>query len=257
MGARSNYVVAAAAGTPYVSAVRQAESATLTGPVVAANHPYFTGQGFADYRNPSGDYVEWEVFATQDYRHALGFRYALAGGDRPLEIRVNGETVEPALAFPATGGWGRWGTARLVTQLEPGLNTVRATATGQSGPNVDALLLDDPGLVGTGAAKAASEAVAASSVEDETAPETFALGANWPNPFNPSTEIAFALPEATDVRLVVYDLLGREVARLVDGPLGAGRHAARFDAAQLASGVYLYRIEAGAFTATRRMTLVK
>ena len=91
----------------------------------------------------------------------------------------------------------------------------------------------------------------------DATPTAYALDANWPNPFNPSTEIRFALPEAADVRLVVYDVMGREVARLADGPLAAGYHRVRFDASGLASGVYLYRIEVGAFTATRRMTLVK
>ena len=259
-GAESNYLVAAAVGTPYVSSISEAERAELAGPVVATNHPFFTGGGFADYRNPSGDYAEWEVFASQDFRHALGFRYALAGGNRPLEIRVNGEVVEPELAFPATSGWDRWGTARLVTQLDPGLNTVRATAVGASGPNLDALLLDDPSLTGTRVAEAAPEVSGeplAEEVHQDASPEAFRLEENWPDPFNPSTEIRFALPQASDVQLAVYDLLGREVARLVSGPLGAGQHTVRFDASALASGMYLYRIEAGAFTETRRMTLLK
>ena len=87
------------------------------------------------------------------------------------------------------------------------------------------------------------------------------MEANYPNPFNPTTEIRFALPEAADVRLVVYDALGREVARLVDGPVAAGYQHATFDAASLPSGVYLYRLEAkGAaetFSKTGRMALVK
>ena len=83
------------------------------------------------------------------------------------------------------------------------------------------------------------------------------MHAAYPNPFNPSAEIAFDLPEATDVRLAVYDVTGREVARLADGPTGAGAHRVRFDATGLPSGVYLYRLEAGSFAATERMTLVK
>ena len=104
----------------------------------------------------------------------------------------------------------------------------------------------------TEAAAKTSEGEAPSSL-----PTAYALDANYPNPFNPSTEIRFALPEAADVRLVVYDVMGREVARLVDGSLPAGRHRVRFEAGRLASGVYLYRIEAGPFSETRRMTLVK
>ena len=95
----------------------------------------------------------------------------------------------------------------------------------------------------------------------ETLPAEYTLEANYPNPFNPSTEIRFALPEAADVRLLVYDALGREVARLVDGPVGAGYQHATFEASGLPSGVYLYRLEAkGAaetFAKTGRMVLVK
>ena len=68
---------------------------------------------------------------------------------------------------------------------------------------------------------------------------------------------AYALPTASAVRVVVYDALGREVARLVDGRLAAGYHTVRFDGASLSSGVYVVRMTAGAFAATRRVTLVK
>jgi len=95
-------------------------------------------------------------------------------------------------------------------------------------------------------------------VEDEVGvPEQFVLEANYPNPFNPQTTIGFAVPQASSVRLVVYDVLGREVARLVEGTLPAGRHEAMFEATQLPSGVYLYRLEAGGFVQTRRMLLLK
>ena len=98
----------------------------------------------------------------------------------------------------------------------------------------------------------ASEAAAAGEV-----PAAYALEAAYPNPFNPATTIRFDLPEAVAVELVVFDVLGREVARLVDGPLGAGRHLVRFEASGLPSGVYLYRLQAGAFTQTRSMMLAK
>ncbi len=91
----------------------------------------------------------------------------------------------------------------------------------------------------------------------QVVPEAFALHAAYPNPFNPTTEIRFDLPEATQVRLTVYDALGREVERLLDGPMQAATHTVTFDAADLPSGVYLYRLEAGAFVQTRRMVLMK
>jgi endoglucanase len=76
------------------------------------------------------------------------------------------------------------------------------------------------------------------------APSAFTLDGAYPNPFNPATTIRFGLPEASHVTLGVYDVLGREVARLVDGPLGPGYHDAPFDAGERSTGVYLYRLTA-------------
>ena len=98
--------------------------------------------------------------------------------------------------------------------------------------------------------------------DDGVSPHAFALGENYPNPFNPTTRIDFTLPRSERVRLTVYDVTGRTVAVLVDAVRSAGRHAVTWngrDAAgrPVASGVYLYRLEAGDVTATRRMVLMK
>jgi hypothetical protein len=80
---------------------------------------------------------------------------------------------------------------------------------------------------------------------------------NYPNPFNPTTQIRFTLPEQSQVSLVVYDMLGREVARLIDELLPAGEQTVRFDASNLANGVYIYRIQANQQERVRMMTLIK
>ncbi len=90
-----------------------------------------------------------------------------------------------------------------------------------------------------------------------TVPGEIQLFQNYPNPFNPSTTISFSLPKASVVNLKVYDLLGREVAELMNGRLNAGEHSVNFDASGLSSGVYLYRIEAGGFSSFKRMVLIK
>lgn len=93
--------------------------------------------------------------------------------------------------------------------------------------------------------------------EEVVLPEAFVLENNYPNPFNPSTSIAFQLPAPTAARLAVFDLLGREVAVLVDGVTPAGRHEVQFDASRLASGVYLYALDVGGERLTRSMLLMK
>jgi hypothetical protein len=88
-------------------------------------------------------------------------------------------------------------------------------------------------------------------------PRVFSLGQNFPNPFNPSTQVEVMIPRPGRVRLSVFDQLGREVAVLVDEDLEAGTHRRTFDGANMASGVYYYRLSAGDFSATRRMVLLK
>jgi len=94
--------------------------------------------------------------------------------------------------------------------------------------------------------------------EDPTVlPETTILSPNYPNPFNPSTTISYSLPSSGPVRLAVHDMLGREVAVLVDGMTPAGTHQVRFDASSLTSGLYLYTLETPSDRHTRSMLLIK
>jgi hypothetical protein len=88
-------------------------------------------------------------------------------------------------------------------------------------------------------------------------PSAFALSQNYPNPFNPSTTILYQTSLTGDVRLSVFDLLGREVARLVDGPKSAGIYRVTFNAAHLSSGVYLYRLTATGYAAQKSMVHLK
>lgn len=98
-----------------------------------------------------------------------------------------------------------------------------------------------------------------SSVEqsEEALPQSFKLHQNYPNPFNPMTTIAFDLPEAAHVRLVVYNIVGQQVMTLKDEVMQPGYYHLNFDASRLASGVYIYRIEANQFSALRKMTVIK
>ncbi len=95
------------------------------------------------------------------------------------------------------------------------------------------------------------------SVEETIVPSTFQLLQNYPNPFNPKTEIRSQMSEVRHVRLVIYDLLGREVAVLVDERRAAGDYQDTLDGSGLASGVYIYRLTAGSFVQSRKMILLK
>ena len=86
---------------------------------------------------------------------------------------------------------------------------------------------------------------------------SFVLEQNYPNPFNPSTVIVYKLPAYGSVSLKVYDMLGREVKSLVNEPQSPGSHSVTFNAGSLASGVYLYRLQAGSYTATKKLLLLK
>ncbi len=95
------------------------------------------------------------------------------------------------------------------------------------------------------------------SKSDGTTPLMYALGQNYPNPFNPTTVIRYQLPASSQVSLKVYDVLGREVASLVDAEKNAGIHSVTFDGSNLSSGVYFYRLQAGNFSAMKKLMLVK
>jgi len=88
-------------------------------------------------------------------------------------------------------------------------------------------------------------------------PLAFALDQNYPNPFNPSTTIRYALPERSHVTLTVFNALGQQVATLVEGEKEAGYHEVKFDASQLPSGFYLYRLRAGNHVEVRKALLMK
>ena len=104
---------------------------------------------------------------------------------------------------------------------------------------------------------AAAKFVPVTGIRSLDLPSGYALSQNYPNPFNPSTNVGFSLAHQEHVMLKVCDTLGRDVATLVDGTLPAGPHVATFDARGLASGVYICRLSAGTFHASRSMLLIK
>jgi hypothetical protein len=99
--------------------------------------------------------------------------------------------------------------------------------------------------------------VVVSMDEDEIIPEEFSLGQNYPNPFNPTTNIEFRIADFGFVSLKIYDVLGNEVAVLVNEEKPAGIYSVEFDASVLSSGTYFYKLTAGKFSDTKKLIILK
>ena len=95
------------------------------------------------------------------------------------------------------------------------------------------------------------------NIGERVVPENCSLKQNYPNPFNPTTTIEYTLPRASFVTLTVYDLLGREIHTLVNEPQLPGNHSIVFDALDIPSGVYFYKLQSEHFSETRKMLLVR
>jgi hypothetical protein len=88
-------------------------------------------------------------------------------------------------------------------------------------------------------------------------PTSFFLMQNYPNPFNPATTISFSLPSKSFISLKIFDLLGKEVATIVSGEMSAGSYSKQWNASTFSSGIYFYRLQAGKFTETKKLVLMK
>jgi len=92
---------------------------------------------------------------------------------------------------------------------------------------------------------------------EKVLPSEYDLAQNYPNPFNPVTTIAYQLPQSGRVSLIIYDLLGAEVATLINSVQSSGIHSVRWNATNVASGIYFYRLRSGSFTQTRKLVVIK
>ncbi len=233
------------------------------------------------------------VFATPGTYTVWARAAGDSEGDNSVHVGFDGERVSPhgGLAVEAAAGW-TWSARMLlgaqpitVEVTEPGRHTLNVWMR-EDGAQLDKLLLTlDPSLqpVGVGpdesprsvARQAPGEALARDAVsgdaessdpvsgdaplaasKDSGVPATLALAQNYPNPFGASTTVEVALPEAAEVRLEVYNLLGQRVSVLADGAYEAGTHRFALDARSLASGTYVYRLATPDQSLTRRMTVV-
>jgi hypothetical protein len=177
---------------------------------------------------------------------ADGLRIASYGSAKDYDLRIERATPTELRVFerssiPLTANtthtvapdWGTLGDGLLMILVD----------VGSDGTVDDTLKLQNE-VTGTGS-------------QGSLIPKEYRLEQNYPNPFNPMTVIRYELPAACDVRLAVYDVLGREVAVLVDEKKAPGVYTVEWNAAHLASGVYIYRLTAGSYTRSMKMILMK
>ncbi len=182
----------------------------------------------------------------------------LSGSDHQLAAFVNGEVRGVAESTPVSGAWlffisvygnasGEHVTFRAydassdtVYEIEQALDF---SVNGISGSPSTPFWLETAGVV--------------TSAQREHPASSMSLGRNYPNPFVDATEIPFRLDAPSDVRLEIFDLLGRSVSVLIDRALASGSHTARLDAASLPAGIYSYRLTAGGAQESRVMVLLR
>ncbi|MEP0545618.1 MAG: T9SS type A sorting domain-containing protein [Rhodothermales bacterium] len=232
--------------------VTELQDATLT--VTSSGDPY------AYKVVPTGVLAQDD--ATAEAHEGMALRF--------VNVTITQENADPgatSTGCPEGAGFGEWAFSSDGTEA----NAIRADDASDAidcGFNIDTF--DDGMMVGAiqgiwtfsfGNYKllpeSADDIMITVDAESDALAAGFALDRAFPNPFSSATKIAFEVGEAGPVSLVVYDVLGREVAVLVDGTLAADRYEADFDAGGLAAGVYVYRLTAGDVVLTGRMTLVK
>lgn len=232
--------------------ILEAETAKLHDVLVDTKHTGFTGDGFADYIHPSGDYIEWELDKSNSGSVALSFRYANGlNYDRPLRLEINGVVVADSLAFPTTGEWTNWSTATFNANLIKGSNKIRLTAIGLSGPNMDHLSWkENPVLTAMGGNQLFMPA--------ETGTPQFASELQvsvMPNPLRGNGRIFLRTNDALPVEIKVADMLGRVQQVLSFKNYRSGYQD--FSVNNLPAGIYFLIVKQGVKTAAVRFMVEK
>ena len=213
-----------------------------------------------------------EILVVHSNYNIIGLFYSTDGGNSYSAVEGNlqgtgGPSIRSATILPTAQGTiyvvGTSIGVYSTTQLN-GMNTVwKQEATNELGNVIveSVTSRESDGIIvaathGRGAfigTVSGGSAVADNSIQ----PTEYSLAQNYPNPFNPSTKISYSLPSSTKVNLKIFDATGREVESLVDGIQSAGNHEINFNAANLASGVYFYRIVTNNFVQSKKMILLK
>lgn len=205
--------------------------------------------GFDVYWIVAGEWLEYTVEVKEAGTFDIIPYMTTVPGFGRFSVFVNNVQVGNAIRVPHTGGWQNW-TAFPVGSvfLETGRHIVRFEFNSTTDKNGWLMSFNYFQMV-------RSQSVSTDS--DPELPEAFALLENYPNPFNPTTQIQYSLPESVDVILSIFNALGQRVGVLVNERKAAGFHTITFEASDLPSGIYFYNLQAGSFSQTRAMMLIK
>ncbi len=188
-----------------------------------------------------GEWMNYTVKIEQQGSYDVDVRYASDQAGGKFIMKLDGNIVSPVVSLPVTGGWQNWQTLTLNNiQLSAGTHTMQLQFLA-SGFNLNYLMFTH----------------VTSTASDKRKELTFTLNQNYPNPFNPATEIKYSIPSNSFVTLKVFNILGKEITTLVNGNKNAGAYTVNFEANNLPSGIYFYRITAGNYSAIKKMILLK
>jgi deoxyribonuclease-1 len=187
---------------------------------------------------PPGDSVDWRILITNSGTSPLHMSEVSLVASSPAFLILDSVATVPVDSF---------GIIRL---------RFVAPATGNTFTDSLVIRSDDPDA-GVVAVSLRGSSTGSTSVQESELPATVSLFPNYPNPFNPATTIRYVNPTQVHVTLQIFNVLGEEVARLVDNILPPGEHAVVWTATDVSSGVYIYRLTAGSVVKTRRMVLLK
>jgi len=191
----------------------------------------------------TGEWIEYTVNITKTDTYDLEIRVATLMTGTSISFEMGGVPITGAIIIPNTGGWQNWQTiTKKGIPLTEGKNVLRINSHVQC-PNINYFTF-------------VSSATGVNS-GNAGLPKEFFVHQNYPNPFNPATSINFDLPDAGHVTCKIYDALGREVATLMNRYENAGYHSLDFDAKNLSSGLYFYKIQSGKHSSVKKMILVK
>lgn len=241
-----NIVIKNAAGetvkTIWASEVTKLDGAEFACGKVAGGEGKFCASGDAYLDITGGGYNDAVTIAEAVQYIVQVAGMVIGGGDARTSLTVNGSAAG-TLNF-STSDSTFTNVASNLVNLPAGQVTLNlGSVTGKLG--VDA--------IGIYKVKGLSTSLR----DDKTLPEGFELSQNYPNPFNPTTNIQFSLPQTSNIRLSVHNLLGQTVAVLAEGTYMSGTHMIQFNASHLASGMYFYRLQTGDRFMARKMMLVK